>query len=127
MAEKRSLASAEARVQLEGYPSMDELWIEATAAFEIICGESLQRGQVKSFEDVQAKIESGTYGSLQYVAEPQDKWDRAKSFGLQSLRCLKMLVGAASLATTFVCQLAIISNFRHTNRNRFQCRQRQPT
>ncbi|KAI0534357.1 hypothetical protein GGR58DRAFT_483176 [Xylaria digitata] len=79
---------------------MEEIWAEAAKSFESICGESLQRGDVKNFDDLQTKIESsskpgGDDGS-------GDRWAKAKSVGLQSLKYLKLLVGAASQASEFI-------------------------
>ncbi|KAI1767301.1 hypothetical protein GGR53DRAFT_463602 [Hypoxylon sp. FL1150] len=85
-----------------GDVSMKELWAGAAKAFEEICGESLQKGEVKGFDDVQKKIESISKASYGNSAEPADKWEKAKSVGLKSLKYLKMLVGAASQASEFI-------------------------
>jgi hypothetical protein len=90
----------------EGLGEMSKMWAEAARAFESICGESLQKGEVKNFDDVQRKIESSSKASYGLDAEQEDKWDKAKSMGLQSLKYLKMLVGAASQASSFVCWTA---------------------
>lgn len=87
----------------EGQASMKEMWDAAAKAFESICGESLQKGEVKSFDEVQRKIESTCKASYGLDGGEDDKWDKAKSVGLQSLKYLKMLVGAASQASSFVC------------------------
>ncbi|TPX15880.1 uncharacterized protein E0L32_000214 [Thyridium curvatum] len=84
----------------DGEASMKEVWAEAAKAFETICGESLQKGEVKTFDDVQKRIESS--GKATFESEPQDKWDTAKGLGLKSLKYLKMLVGAASQASQFI-------------------------
>lgn len=86
-----------------GDVSVKELWAEAAKAFEEICGESLQRGDVKGFDDVQKKIESAGKASYGIDAEEEGKWEKAKIVGLKSLKYLKMLVGAASQASSFVC------------------------
>lgn len=84
---------------------MREIWAEAAKAFEIICGQSLQNGDVKSFDDVQRKIESSSKASHGLDTGPEDTWDTAKSVGLQSLKYLKMLIGAASQVSSFVWKL----------------------
>ncbi|PTB50785.1 hypothetical protein M431DRAFT_523482 [Trichoderma harzianum CBS 226.95] len=86
----------------EGQLSMKEIWDAAAKEFEAICGESLQRGQIKSFEDVQKKIKSANQISNGADEEQNVKWEKAKSVGLQSLKYLKMLVGAASQASSFI-------------------------
>ncbi|KAI1411841.1 hypothetical protein F5Y13DRAFT_200538 [Hypoxylon sp. FL1857] len=83
-----------------GDASMEEMWAAAAKAFTEICGESLQRGDVKGFDDVQRKIESVSKAS--YDVGQEDKWDKAKTVGLKSLKYLKMLVGAASQASSFI-------------------------
>lgn len=85
-----------------GERSVKELWAEAARAFEEICGESLQRGDVKGFDDVQKKIEGVSKVSYGIDAEPEAKWEKAKSVGLKSLKYLKMLVGAATQASEFI-------------------------
>ncbi|KAJ7619348.1 hypothetical protein FB45DRAFT_755212 [Roridomyces roridus] len=82
-------------------PSFEEMWDEAAKQFERICGESLMAGEIKSFGDLERKIgrdSKASYGS----DEPQDKWEKAKSMGLQALKFLKLLVGAASQASSFI-------------------------
>ncbi|KAI1089944.1 hypothetical protein F5B19DRAFT_351940 [Rostrohypoxylon terebratum] len=81
--------------------SMKEMWDAAAKAFEEICGESLQRGDIRGFQDVQMKIEAINKASFA-PAEDADKWDKAKSIGLKSLKFLKMLVGAASQASSLI-------------------------
>ena len=83
---------------------MEDLWAEAAIEFERICGVSLQKGEVKSFDDVQKKIQSvskASYGTKD--GDDKEKWDKAKDLGLKSLKYLKMLVGVASQASGFVC------------------------
>ncbi|KAL7794357.1 hypothetical protein V8C37DRAFT_415219 [Trichoderma ceciliae] len=92
---------APAKKPPKGPASMKEMWDAAAKDFEKICGESLQKGQVKSFDDVQERIESASQASSG-VDEEQDSWEKAKSVGLQSLKYLKMLVGAASQAASFI-------------------------
>lgn len=81
---------------VNGEASMEEIWAAASRDFERVCGMSLKNGDVKSFDDVQRRIErSGN-------AETEDNWDAAKSLGLKSLKFLKTLVGAASQASSLV-------------------------
>ncbi|KAI0094488.1 hypothetical protein BDY19DRAFT_988325 [Irpex rosettiformis] len=80
--------------------SMKEMWAEAAREFEKICGESLQDGEVKNFDDLQKRIENA--GKATYVDGQEDKWKKAKSVGLTSLKYLKMLVDAASKASAFI-------------------------
>lgn len=82
--------------------SLDEIWAEAARQFHDICGESLQRGDVKSFDDVRRKIENVSKQPYGASDDQEDKWDKAKGVGLQSLKYMKMLLGAASQAATFV-------------------------
>ncbi|KAJ6534644.1 hypothetical protein DFH09DRAFT_1325264 [Mycena vulgaris] len=94
---------------------MSKMWAEAAEAFESICGESLQKGDVKNFDDVQMRIESGSKASYGLDAEQEDKWEKAKSVGLQSLKYLKMLVGAASQASSFKVPIpASVANITST-------------
>ncbi|EGR45332.1 uncharacterized protein TRIREDRAFT_111202 [Trichoderma reesei QM6a] len=88
----------------KGLLSMQQMWDAAAKDFESICGESLQKGhKVKSFDDVQDKIRNANQGSPQDGDEEQNaKWEKAKSVGLESLKYLKMLVGAASQASSFI-------------------------
>lgn len=82
--------------------SLDEIWAEAQRQFQDICGQSLQRGDVKSFDDVRRKIENLDKQLNGASDEQEDRWDKAKNVGLQSLKLIKMLIGAASQAATFV-------------------------
>lgn len=82
--------------------SLDEIWTEAAKQFQEICGESLQKGDVQSFDDVRRKIENVNKQPYGAGDDEQDKWDKAKSVGLQSLKYMRMLLGAASQASTFV-------------------------
>ncbi|KAK0702793.1 hypothetical protein B0H67DRAFT_499740 [Lasiosphaeris hirsuta] len=81
---------------------MEEMWSEAVREFENICGKSLQKGDVKGFEDVQKKIEGDSKATYSTDAGQRDKWQKAKGAGLKSLQYLKMLVGAASQASSFI-------------------------
>ncbi|KAI1376576.1 hypothetical protein F4677DRAFT_418942 [Hypoxylon crocopeplum] len=90
------------RKSADGEASMKEIWAAAAKAFEDICGESLQRGDVKGFDDVQRKIEGVGKATYGIDAGQEDKWDKAKSVGLKSLKYLKLLVGAASQASSFI-------------------------
>lgn len=82
--------------------SLEDIWAEAAKRFQEICGESLQRGDVKNFDDVKKKIENVNKQPYGASDEQDDKWDKAKSVGLQSLKYMKMLLGAASQAAVFV-------------------------
>lgn len=84
---------------------LDEIWADAARQFQEICGESLQRGDVKSFDDVRRKIENVNKQPSDPGDDQEDKWDKAKSVGLQSLKFMKLLLGAASQAATFVSHL----------------------
>ncbi|KAI0139513.1 hypothetical protein F4776DRAFT_592485 [Hypoxylon sp. NC0597] len=84
-----------------GETAMKEMWADAAKAFEDICGESLQRGDVKGFDDVQRKIEGVSKASYEDAGQ-EDKWEKAKSVGLKSLKYLKLLVGAASQVSSFI-------------------------
>ncbi|KAL6863653.1 hypothetical protein J3F83DRAFT_745169 [Trichoderma novae-zelandiae] len=86
----------------EGLISIRQIWDAAATDFESICGESLHKGEVKSFDDVQNKIKNTNQGSKDADEEQNAKWEKAKSAGLESLKYLKMLVGAASQASTFI-------------------------
>ncbi|KAJ7200362.1 hypothetical protein GGX14DRAFT_400713 [Mycena pura] len=111
MRDQQPVDAAETK-PLEG--EMSKMWVEAAKAFESICGESLQKGDVKNFDEVQRKIESSSKVSYGLDTEQKDKWDVAKSLGLQSLKYLKMLVGAASQATLFVPIPASVANITST-------------
>ncbi|KAI8631209.1 hypothetical protein F5Y19DRAFT_425430 [Xylariaceae sp. FL1651] len=82
--------------------TMNEMWIEAAKEFENICGESLQQGDVKNLDDVQRIIEHGSKALYGNDVEQEDKWDKAKSIGLRSLKYLKTLVGVASQASSLL-------------------------
>lgn len=80
--------------------SIKDLWADAEAEFQKLTGKYLRNGPLKSFEDVQASIESRnriTYGGEAGTGK-EDKWDKEKfkDAGLKVLKCLKMLVGAAT-------------------------------
>ncbi|KAK4445818.1 hypothetical protein QBC34DRAFT_332627 [Podospora aff. communis PSN243] len=85
-----------------GLTTMEELWADAAKKFEEICGQSLQKGDVKGFDDVQKRIESAGMAATKPEDEKAKKWEKAKSVGLVSLRLLKMLVGAASQASSVI-------------------------
>lgn len=82
--------------------SLDEIWTEAAKKFHEICGESLLKGDVKSFDDVRKKIEEVNKQPYGGDVDHEEKWDKAKSVGLKSLKYMKMLLGAAAQASTFV-------------------------
>ncbi|KAI1631030.1 hypothetical protein F4809DRAFT_646823 [Biscogniauxia mediterranea] len=83
--------------------SMKDMWAAAAKAFENICGESLHKGEVKSFDDVQRKIEISGRVSVSKDAESENNWSTmAKNVGLKSLKYLRMFVGAASQASSLI-------------------------
>ncbi|KAI3393281.1 hypothetical protein diail_4491 [Diaporthe ilicicola] len=82
--------------------SLEGIWAEAAKQFQEICGEALLRGDVKSFDDVKKQIENVNKQPYGVSDEQDDKWDKAKSVGLQSLKYMKMLLGAASQAAVFI-------------------------
>ncbi|KAG6354262.1 hypothetical protein INS49_004867 [Diaporthe citri] len=88
------------KTALGGEIGMTAIWDEAIDGFKDICGESLLRGDVKSFDDVQKKIESVSKVAGGFDPEQEEKWDKAKRVGLDSLKYLKMLVGVASKASS---------------------------
>jgi hypothetical protein len=90
-----------------GLTTMEELWADAAKKFEEICGQSLQKGDVKGFDDVQKRIESAGMAATKQEDEKTKKWEKAKNVGLVSLRLLKLLVGAASQASSVVSLLSI--------------------
>ncbi|KAI0875166.1 hypothetical protein GGS24DRAFT_307538 [Hypoxylon argillaceum] len=83
-----------------GKMSMKEIWAEAAKSFEDICGKSLQNGDMRNFDDVRIKIESGDNAGTGDGPDP--RWDKAKSMGLECLKYLKLLVGAASQASSLI-------------------------
>lgn len=101
MAQQSSEATR--KTALGGEIGMTAIWDEAIDSFKNICGESLLRGDVKSFDDVQKKIESVSKVASGFDPEQEEKWDKAKRVGLESLKYLKMLVGVASKASSLVC------------------------
>lgn len=103
MAQQSSEATR--KTALGGEIGMTAIWDEAIDSFKNICGESLLRGDVRSFDDVQKKIESVSKVASGFDPEQEEKWDKAKRVGLDSLKYLKMLVGVASKASSLVCRI----------------------
>lgn len=102
MSSQQSLDGA-AKKPSKGGMTMESLWAEAAIEFKRICGKSLQKGDVTTFDDVRLKIESASKASYgMQEGDEMEKWDKAKSVGLKSLKYLKMLVGVASQASGFV-------------------------
>lgn len=96
----------------EGQALMNQLWDEAAEYFKEICGESLQNGKVKGFDDVEKEIMSIHMKTASGDEnQEQDKWKKTKEIGLTSLRYLKILVGAASSVAPFVHQTIFSFNF----------------
>jgi hypothetical protein len=81
---------------------MEDMWAEAAKEFENICGKSLQNGDVKGLDDLRKRIEEDNTATYGADAGREAKWQKAKDMGLTSLKYLKMLVGAASQASSFV-------------------------
>ncbi|KAK7994744.1 Nacht and tpr domain containing protein [Apiospora arundinis] len=82
-----------------------EIWTAADAEFFKLTGKSLQNGPIKSFEDVRVEIESRSKPpSGDTPSATEDRWDKEKfkSAGLKVLKCLKMLVGAATQLSEFL-------------------------
>lgn len=82
--------------------AIQDMWEKAAIAFEEICKESLQEGEIRDFADVQKKIEESGQASFGNERITEDKWKSARDAGLGALNYLKMLVGIASQAATFV-------------------------
>ncbi|KAJ4414461.1 hypothetical protein N0V82_007910 [Gnomoniopsis sp. IMI 355080] len=89
----------------EGEAAVQKLWEEAAEDFRKICGESLNRGDIKTFEDVRTTIEAmgGEGGNASSDAAHSDDWrEKTKSVGLQCLHYLSVLVPAPQAAVTMV-------------------------
>jgi len=102
---KAMWSPVDGKAQWKPAPSpMDAMWAEAAREFEKICGKSLSRGagDVRGFDDVQKRIETANKPSYGNEPTEDDKWKKAKDVGLQSLKWLKLLVGAAAQASSFV-------------------------
>lgn len=95
-------AKPDARPQ-SGAAAINALWDEAAKTFKAICGQSLQNGDIKSFDDVQKTIEGKVQGITSSDSPHQAEWNKAKSVGLQSLEYLKLLVSVAAQGASFVC------------------------
>ncbi|KAJ7228129.1 hypothetical protein B0H12DRAFT_1030126 [Mycena haematopus] len=91
-----------AKQPLDMSASVNELWEEAAKDFEIICGQSLQKGEVKNFDDLQRKIESA--GSLKATVDDgkEGKQEKAKKLGLKLLKYMKLLVEVANDASSLI-------------------------
>ncbi|KAH8880886.1 hypothetical protein GQ53DRAFT_736167 [Thozetella sp. PMI_491] len=82
--------------------TISEMWADAQVEFERLSRKPLDRGPLKSFEDVQAEIE--LRGDPGYSDDnKKDGWDRTKSVGLKVLHCLKLLAGVATQVSAEVC------------------------
>ncbi|KAJ5016676.1 putative neutral amino acid permease protein [Colletotrichum sp. SAR 10_99] len=89
-------------VKMTQVDAIQDMWKKAAIAFEEICNESLQNGEIRDFTDVQKKIEESGRASFDDKSEAEDKWKSARDAGLGALNYLKMLVGIASQAATFI-------------------------
>lgn len=79
--------------------SVKEIWAAAEVEFTRLTGKTMQNGPTKSFEDVRVEIESrGKPPGGDVALLTKDKWDKEKfkNAGLKVLKCLKVLVGAAT-------------------------------
>lgn len=87
----------------DGQNAIKELWDQAAKDFEIICGKSLRQGKVKTFDDVKNIIEKDRSKTVRAsdTAE-RDGWEKAKSVGLKSLQCLKLLANVAAQGASLV-------------------------
>jgi hypothetical protein len=88
--------------------TMSSMWSDAGEAFEKICGLSLTRGDIKNFDDVERMIEGLSAASYGFdTARDDGKRAKARRAGLNVLKYLKMLVSAASHASSFVGAKAV--------------------
>ncbi|KAJ7619352.1 hypothetical protein FB45DRAFT_156829 [Roridomyces roridus] len=85
--------------------SLKAMWAQAAQEFEDICGASLTKSEIPSFDDVLNKI--ATQAS---DAGPKDKWAKPKKLGLEVLKGTKTLVDAASLASSAIPLPAAATN-----------------
>ncbi|KAH7320618.1 hypothetical protein B0I35DRAFT_390482 [Stachybotrys elegans] len=102
MKEHQHVAAHGEKKPTEAEISMQELWAEAAKSFEDICGKSLQKGEIKKFDDVQKKIEEAGRTSNDSGGGKEDKWDKARSVAFKSLGYLKLIAGAGLQAASFV-------------------------
>lgn len=83
--------------------TVKEMWLDAEAEFTRLTGKHLQNGPTKSLEDVQAAIELRSKpGADAPVADGEVDNKKLKDAGLKVLKCLKMLVGAATQLSSLV-------------------------
>ncbi|KAJ7256871.1 hypothetical protein B0H12DRAFT_1284136 [Mycena haematopus] len=82
--------------------SVKELWEEAAKDFERICGQSLQKGEVKNFDDLQRKIESAGHLKATVDEGKEGKQEKAKRLGLKLLTYLKLLVEVATQGSSLI-------------------------
>ncbi|KAJ6504135.1 hypothetical protein C8R47DRAFT_178200 [Mycena vitilis] len=86
---------------LEVSAAVKEMWEDAAKDFESICGQSLQKGEVKNFDDLQKKIESTN--DLKATDEGKDETqEKSTKLGLKLLKYLKVLVGVATEASSLI-------------------------
>ncbi|KAJ0122476.1 neutral permease protein [Diaporthe amygdali] len=93
----------------DGQPAIKELWDQAAADFETICGKSLRQGRVKTFDDVKRIIEKDR-STTSHDAVQQDGWEKAKSVGLKTLKCLKLLANVAAQGASLIPLPPIAAN-----------------
>jgi hypothetical protein len=84
--------------------TVKDMWQAAETEFNRLTGKSLQTGPTKSFEDVLAEIDSRSKPPGADATDADGHWDKEKlkSAGLKVLKCLKMLVGAATQLSSLV-------------------------
>lgn len=81
---------------------MEGIWDEAAQEFNKICGKSLEKGKLKSWNDVRKVIENIEKAPYNDDSN-KDAWDRAKDAGIQVLNGLSLLTSLTSNVASFVC------------------------
>lgn len=80
---------------------MGGIWDEAAQEFNKICGKTLEKGKLKSWDDVRKAIEN--IEKVSYVDNSKNNmWDRAKDAGIQVLEGLSFLTSLTSDAASLV-------------------------
>ncbi|KAJ7678125.1 hypothetical protein DFH06DRAFT_1422671, partial [Mycena polygramma] len=83
--------------------TVKEMWEDAAKAFESTCGQSLLKGEVKNFDDLQKKIESTR--DLEASLDDEGKkgiQEKTKKLGLELLKYLRVLVEVATEASSLI-------------------------
>lgn len=102
MATKMMASASMNEPQSTGEKSVRELWSDAAEEFERICKRSLREGEIRSFDDLQNKIEQTQDADENIDDAQKTKRSKAKEMGLKSLKYLKVLVGVAAQASSLV-------------------------